>query len=50
MLVAGRAWLIDQALTSAWDHLIGKEADDIAFVAVGDYGRGGLLPILTSIS
>ena len=22
MLVAGRAWLIDKALTSAWDHLI----------------------------
>ena len=34
MLVAGRAWLIDQALTLAWDYLIGQEADDIALVAV----------------
>ena len=23
----------------AWDHLIGQEADDIALVAVGGYGR-----------
>ena len=44
MLVAGRAWLIDQALTLAWDHLIGQEADDIALVAVGGYGRGELHP------
>ena len=41
MLVAGRAWLIDQALTPAWDHLIGQESDDIA---VSGYGRGELHP------
>ena len=41
MLVAGCAWLIDQALTSAWDHLIGQEADNIA---VSGYGRGELQP------
>ena len=44
MLVAGRAWLIDQALTLAWDHLIRQEADDIAFVTIGGYGRGELHP------
>ena len=42
MLVAGRAWLIDQTLTFiAWDHLIGQGADDIA---VGVFGRSKLHP------
>ena len=43
-LVAGRAWLIDQVLTLAWDHLVEQDAEDIALVAVGGYGRGELHP------
>ena len=31
---------IDQALTVAWDPVIGQEADDIALVAVSGYGHG----------
>ncbi|WP_281647829.1 [protein-PII] uridylyltransferase [Parendozoicomonas sp. Alg238-R29] len=43
-LVSGRAWLIDQILTLAWEHLAGKDAEDIALVAVGGYGRAELHP------
>ncbi|CAM3687450.1 [protein-PII] uridylyltransferase [Parendozoicomonas haliclonae] len=43
-LVTGRAWLIDQVLILAWEHLAGKDAADIALVAVGGYGRGELHP------
>ncbi|MTI13389.1 [protein-PII] uridylyltransferase [Sansalvadorimonas verongulae] len=43
-LVTGRAWLIDQVLTLAWEHLAGQDAEDIALVAVGGYGRAELHP------
>ena len=42
-LVRGRAWLIDQILSLAWEHLFGGR-DDIALLAVGGYGRGELHP------
>ena len=42
-LVSGRAWLIDQVLTLAWEHLSGN-SNDIALMAVGGYGRGELHP------
>ncbi|GAA4652780.1 [protein-PII] uridylyltransferase [Kistimonas scapharcae] len=42
-LVRGRAWLIDQVLSLAWEHLFGGR-DDIALLAVGGYGRGELHP------
>ena len=42
-LVTGRAWLIDQVLTLAWEHLA-QNKNDIALLAVGGYGRGELHP------
>ncbi len=41
-LVTGRAWLIDQVLTLAWQHLFTEQAENTALVAVGGYGRGEL--------
>ncbi len=48
-LVSGRAWMVDQALILAWEHLTAKhlkgtESDNIALVAVGGYGRAELHP------
>ncbi|MBZ0071639.1 MAG: [protein-PII] uridylyltransferase [Gammaproteobacteria bacterium] len=43
-LVYSRAWLIDQLLARAWHWTLQADADRLALVAVGGYGRGELLP------
>jgi len=43
-LVYARADLIDALLTRAWALYLPTDADDIALVAVGGYGRGELHP------
>ncbi|WP_426417337.1 [protein-PII] uridylyltransferase [Aestuariirhabdus sp. LZHN29] len=44
MLVNARAWMIDQVLSLAWNHLDWGAEGDIALLAVGGYGRGELHP------
>jgi [protein-PII] uridylyltransferase len=43
-LVYGRAWVLDQILTLAWQRFDWPDPDRIALVAVGGYGRGELHP------
>jgi len=43
-LVHGYAWLIDQLLITAWQHLEWDENEAISLIAVGGYGRGELHP------
>ncbi len=43
-LIYGRAWVLDQILTQAWDRFQWPDAKQIALVAVGGYGRGELHP------
>lgn len=43
-LVRARAGLMDQLLVRAWRRLVGTDADDIALVAGGGYGRHELHP------
>ena len=43
-IVRGRAWVIDQILTLAWQQQNWPDQKDIALLAVGGYGRGELLP------
>lgn len=43
-LVRGRAWVLDQLLTRAWQRLMGRHEQQAALVAVGGYGRGELHP------
>lgn len=43
-LVFGRAWAMDQILQVVWDQFDWQDADRIALIAVGGYGRGELLP------
>ncbi len=44
LLVFARAWLIDQILCLAWEHLDWNGGCPIALLAVGGYGRGELHP------
>ncbi|RRJ85112.1 [protein-PII] uridylyltransferase [Aestuariirhabdus litorea] len=44
MLVNARAWMIDQVLSLAWNHLDWGKPGDVALLAVGGYGRGELHP------
>lgn len=41
-LVPARAWLVDQLIGRAWQHIVGQS--EAALVAVGGYGRGELHP------
>ncbi|MBV2132910.1 [protein-PII] uridylyltransferase [Pseudomonas sp. MAP12] len=43
-LITGRAWFVDQILREAWARFDWGDANDIALVAVGGYGRGELHP------
>ncbi len=43
-LIAARSWLVDQVLTRTWDRIMGTDAETAAFIAVGGYGRGELMP------
>ncbi|WP_422445388.1 MULTISPECIES: [protein-PII] uridylyltransferase [unclassified Endozoicomonas] len=43
-LVFARAWLMDQILRLAWEHLNWSDSCPIALLAVGGYGRGELHP------
>lgn len=43
-LIHERAWFVDQLLAAAWQRFAWGEADDIALLAVGGYGRGELHP------
>ncbi|WP_432697627.1 [protein-PII] uridylyltransferase [Marinobacterium sp. YM272] len=43
-LIYGRAWVLDQILTLAWNRFDWPEGDKVALVAVGGYGRGELHP------
>ncbi|KAA0874661.1 [protein-PII] uridylyltransferase [Nitrincola tapanii] len=43
-LIYGRAWVLDQVLKAAWSLFDWPDAQRIALVAVGGYGRGELHP------
>lgn len=43
-LVQARAQLVDHVLIHAWQGIMTDATDDLAFVAVGGYGRGELHP------
>ena len=43
-LIYGRAWVLDQILSLAWQQFDWPNTDRLALVAVGGYGRGELHP------
>ena len=43
-LVQGRAWFVDNILRQAWQQFAWPDAEGIALVAAGGYGRGELHP------
>ena len=44
LLLQARSWLIDQILRHCWSCSMGKDAESLALVAVGGYGRSELMP------
>jgi [protein-PII] uridylyltransferase len=43
-LLQARSWLVDQVLCHCWSCCMGDDADALALVAVGGYGRQELMP------
>lgn len=43
-LIYGRAWVLDQILTLAWNRFDWPDSHKVSLVAVGGYGRGELHP------
>lgn len=43
-LIYGRAWIVDQVLTTAWQLFDWPDDKHVALIAVGGYGRGELHP------
>ncbi|MDP1932518.1 MAG: [protein-PII] uridylyltransferase [Gammaproteobacteria bacterium] len=43
-LVTGRAWMIDQLLSCAWERYSWGDPNNISLLAVGGFGRGELHP------
>jgi len=44
LLLEARSWLVDQVLRHCWSCCMGDDAETLALVAVGGYGRSELMP------